>query len=59
MIYYGTALYCSAEAAPVQRANTKYHINPDKLKTQMDLRIITEIAVKMSSRPVNVLCYEN
>jgi hypothetical protein len=46
-------------AAPVQRANTKYHINPDKLKPQMDSRIITEIAAKMLSRLVNVLCWEN
>jgi hypothetical protein len=37
------------EPAPVHRANTKYHINPDKLKTQMDSRIITEMAVKMFS----------
>jgi hypothetical protein len=43
------------KAAPVHGANTKYHINPDKLKTQMDSRIITEIAVKMLSRSANVL----
>jgi hypothetical protein len=39
----------------VHYAYTKYHINPDKLKTQVDPPIITEIAVKKFSKSVDAL----